>query len=101
MKHLFLLLLLPAILPAQSPRLVLPTATTDESYLRAAYVLNQYLAQITGTPVETLRSNKKQRTRPLIYLGPNPALKKYGLSVPAHLPDEAVYLQGRDNVFVI
>ncbi|MCC7503751.1 MAG: DUF4838 domain-containing protein [Saprospiraceae bacterium] len=101
MKHLFLLLLLPAILQAQSPRLVLSTATTDESYLRAVYVLNHYLVQITGAPPETLRSDKKLRARPLIYVGPNPALKKYGLSVPAHLPDDAVYLQGRDNVFVV
>ncbi len=102
MKNILLLLLFPLALCAQRPQLVLSKSIKPgKGHRAAAALLGHYLERITGQPVQQISSDKKLRSRPLIYVGPNPALKQYGLSVPAGLPDEAVYLQGKNNVFVI
>lgn len=102
MKNILLLLLFPLALCAQRPQLVLSKSIEPgKGHRAAAALLGHYLERITGQPVQQISSDKKLRSRPLIYIGPNPALKQYGLSAPAGLPNEAVYLQGKNNVFVI
>lgn len=99
MKTLFFLLV-PTLFAAQTPVLVLAPAPAAAD-ARAAAVLRPYLAEMTGAEIPVYRTEKPPAGHQLIFIGKNRALSRWKFSLPENLPDEAVFLQGHDNAFVL
>ncbi|MBP6825985.1 MAG: hypothetical protein KA165_05400, partial [Saprospiraceae bacterium] len=73
-------------LPAQKPLAVVLDAHASGPDARAARVLQAYLQKITGqaVPLETTPDQYAP-----VFVGPHPALKKYGFQMPAELTEDA------------
>ncbi len=97
---ILLLALLPLALFAQTPAIILP-ADPKAPDVRAAEVLRPYLAQMTQADVPILRTGRPPKNRPLIFIGNNRALRRRGIDLPEQLPDEAIFLAGKNGVFAL
>lgn len=101
MRLFFLLLLvhLRTILLAQTTILLAPNpAASDE---RAAAVLQRYLREITGRPVEVLSTLKVPAQGALVVIGNHPNLSLTGLQRAPSLKADAYFLEGKNNSFLI
>ena len=85
-------------LPAQKPLAVVLDAQASGPDARAARVLQAYLQKITGqaVPLETTPDQYVP-----VFVGPHPALKKYGFQMPAELTEDAYCLQGKKGAFAV
>jgi hypothetical protein len=99
---LLLLLLFPlkTAVTAQTPAILLSPKPTEPDQ-RAARVLQHYLREMTGQPVEILSSLKVPGQGALVVIGNHPNLQLMGLQRPPSMRPDAYFLQGKNNVFLI
>ena len=97
---LFLFFRLIAGAAAQTPVILLaPGAKAPEQ--RAAGMLQHYLRQMTGQPVEVQSGLKVPAKGALVIIGNHPNLRLAGLQRPPSLRDDVYFLQGKNNAFLI
>jgi len=102
MKKLFpFLFFLPvaALLHAQTS--VIVADTSSEPDMRAAKILQQYLGEITGKPVDLLPFAKGAANAGTVIIGYHPSLEKSGFPAPPPLPEDAFFIQGKKGRFFI
>ncbi|MCC6463206.1 MAG: hypothetical protein IT260_22245, partial [Saprospiraceae bacterium] len=103
MRVILLLVLffrLSLLLPAQTPGILLaPNPSAPDQ--RAAHILQGYLERMTGQPVRILASLKVPAQGALVVIGNHPNLQLMGLQRSPSLNDEAYYLHGKNNAFLI
>ncbi|MEZ4941692.1 MAG: DUF4838 domain-containing protein [Saprospiraceae bacterium] len=91
---------LTAGLGAQTPTIVLaPDPQTADT--RAARILQHYLAAITGQKIALQTGLKVPSEGAVVFLGSHPNLRLVGLQVPPSMPDEAYFIHGKNNAFLI
>ncbi len=101
MRLLLLLLLFASLtLPAQTTVAVV-TDTASGPAMRAAAVLQRYLGEMMGIPIEVFPFGEIPPKTAAVFIGYHPSLEQLGFEQPPALADDAYFLQGLNGHFFI